>query len=65
VKYGSAAGFYAMYALGVADALYHHQDEVVRTGIETLPDAPAAAPSGSLRIFPLPGGAGAAYSLTF
>jgi tetratricopeptide (TPR) repeat protein len=64
-KYGSAAGFYAMYALGVADALYHHQDEVVRTGIETLPDAPAAARSSGLRIFPLPGGAGAAYSLTF
>ena len=62
VKYGSAAGFYAMYALGVADALYHHQDEVVRTGIETLP---APAPTGSLRIHPLQGGAGASYSLSF
>jgi len=62
VKYGSAAGFYAMYALGVADALYHHQDEVVRTGIETLPDP---APPSGLRIHPLQGGAGAAYSLRF
>ncbi len=62
VKYGSAAGFYAMYALGVADALYNHQDEVVRTGIETLP---TPAPTGSLRIHPLQGGAGASYSLSF
>lgn len=64
VKYGSAVGFYAMYALGVADALYHHQDEVVRTGIETVPNPPAAPASG-LSIHPLQGGAGAAYFLRF
>jgi hypothetical protein len=64
VKYGSAIGFYAMYALGVADALYHHQDEVVRTGIETLP-APPPAPSSGLSIHPLQGGAGAAFYLRF
>ncbi|MBF5040995.1 hypothetical protein FGE12_01225 [Aggregicoccus sp. 17bor-14] len=64
VKYGAAVGFYAMYAAGVADALYHHQDEVVRTGIETLP-APAPGVTGGLSIYPLQGGAGAALSLRF
>lgn len=39
LKLASAAGFYTIYALGVVDALYHHEDQVVRTTVETR-DAP-------------------------
>ncbi|MCE9670256.1 hypothetical protein LY474_20875 [Myxococcus stipitatus] len=35
LKLASAAGFYTIYALGVVDALYHHEDQVVRTTVET------------------------------
>jgi len=75
LKWGSAAGFYGVYAAGVADALIHHQDQVTNTHIETLSDA-SPAPSLALRqspadssprlhFFPTPGGAGAGISLAF
>jgi hypothetical protein len=72
LKIGSAAGFYTIYALGVADSLYHHDDQVVTTTIEERPAPPPSTPrskeSGSsarLRIFPTPGGLGAGLALTF
>ncbi|WNG37365.1 tetratricopeptide repeat protein [Archangium violaceum] len=73
LKWGSAAGFYAVYAVGVLDALLHHQDQVVQTHIETLPAPPAlkestpdpAPPRASLHLFPTSGGAGAGFSLAF
>lgn len=72
LKIGSAAGFYTVYALGVADSLYHHDDQVVTTTIEERPAPPPSAPrpkeSGSsarLRLFPTSGGLGAGLSLTF
>lgn len=71
LKVGSAAGFYTMYALGVADALYHHEDQVVRTTIEErpLPSDASPAPEGAsarLRLFPTSGGGlGAGLTLTF
>jgi tetratricopeptide (TPR) repeat protein len=72
LKIGSASGFYTVYALGVADALYHHQDQVVTTSIEERPTpAPRAAPaqgggpSAQLRLFPTSGGLGAGLKLTF
>lgn len=43
LKIGSAIGFYVLWAGGVADALYHHQDEVVTT--TTLPGTPLPAPT--------------------
>jgi len=64
LKWGSAVGFYAVYAAGVVDALVHHQDEVVDTRIETLP-APPPAPQTRLHLYPTPGGAGAGFSLAF
>ena len=75
LKWGSAAGFYGVYAAGVADALIHHQDQVTNTHIETLSDA-SSPPSLALRqstadssprlhFFPTPGGAGAGISLAF
>jgi hypothetical protein len=74
VKVGAAAGFYTVYALGVADALWHHQDQVVDTRIESLPtpaapktSAAPAAPAPSTRLFlsPTSGGLGAGLSVTF
>lgn len=70
VKYGSAAGFYVVYAIGVTDAVWHHQDEVITTRTEEIrvpgagsiqgpavPRAPEARtlPRGAtLRALPLP-----------
>jgi hypothetical protein len=65
LKWGSAAGFYAVYAAGVADAVVHHEDQVVDTHIETLPAAPAPAPRARLNLYPTPGGAGAGFTLAF
>ncbi|MBM7115956.1 hypothetical protein [Archangium primigenium] len=64
LQLGAAIGFYAVYAAGVVDALVHHQDEVVETSIETLPEPPAA-PRARLHLFPTAGGAGAGFSLAF
>ncbi len=76
LKWGSAAGFYAVYAAGVVDALVHHRDQVVvDTRIETLPtSAPPPEPREStpdaplrarLNVYPTPGGAGAGFTLAF
>jgi hypothetical protein len=70
LKIGSAAGFYSVYALGVADALYHHDDQVVTTTIEERPAPPStpardSGPSAQLRLFPTSGGLGAGLTLTF
>lgn len=51
LKIGSAIGFYVLWAGGVADSLYHHQDQVVTTsfvpGPATDATPPGAAPSAS------------------
>lgn len=77
LKIGSAAGFYTVYALGVSDALYHHEDQVVTTTIEERPSPPGSTPapaptpktgggpSAQLRIFPTSGGLGAGLTLHF
>jgi tetratricopeptide (TPR) repeat protein len=76
LKYGAASGFYTVYALGVADALWHHQDQVVGTHIEALPaplpassppatPEPAPPPSARLFLSPSAGGLGAGLSVTF
>jgi len=66
LKWGSAAGFYAVYAAGVLDALLHHQEQVVHTRIETLPSTPdPATPRASLHLYPTSGGAGAGFTLAF
>ncbi|AKQ65977.1 Tetratricopeptide repeat domain protein [Myxococcus hansupus] len=79
LKLGSAAGFYAIYAVGVVDALYHHEDQVVRSTVEPRADAPpsesppssrvvrAAAPKTHARVglYPTPGGLGAGLTLSF
>jgi tetratricopeptide (TPR) repeat protein len=71
LKWGSAMGFYALYTAGVVDALVQHQEQVVETSIEEIPSPPPpAAPADTalkarLHILPLPGGAGAGFSLAF
>jgi hypothetical protein len=59
LKLGSAIGFYVLWAGGVADALYHHQDEVVTTrelspgGVPSAPSAsPILPPAASLSLTP-------------
>ncbi len=72
-KYISAGLFYLLYGLGVADALFHHEDEVITTTvIDAPPTAPQPKPSGlapqnTLRpdLYALPGGAGAGFTFQF
>jgi hypothetical protein len=65
LKIGSAIGFYVVWAGGVADALYHHQDQVVTTtlapagatptgAVEVPAPAPATVPSSTLSVLPTP-----------
>lgn len=71
LKLSSAAGFYTIYALGVVDALYHHEDQVIRTTVEPRPSPPspprANASSTSTRVglYSLAGGLGAGLTHTF
>ncbi|OJH36784.1 hypothetical protein [Cystobacter ferrugineus] len=63
INWYSALGFYGVYALGVVEALWRHQDEVVSTRIETPPDP--AAPRARLHLVPTSGGASAGFTLSF
>jgi hypothetical protein len=72
-KYISGGLFYAVYAFGVVDSVYHHRDQRVSTQVieRPRPAAPAApvssrqgrSPSGYL--YPLAGGMGAGLTLSF
>ncbi|MFZ5471765.1 MAG: hypothetical protein ACOZIN_20240 [Myxococcota bacterium] len=65
VKYASGAAFYTVYAYGVVDSIYHHQDEVVTEHFVPLA-APVSAPNGAQPfLFPTPGGLGAGFRLNF
>lgn len=64
LKLGSGGAFYAVYALGVADALYHHEDEVVHTRQENRPTTATAA-QGGLQLLPSLGRSGAGLTLRF
>ncbi len=66
-KYSAGGAFYVAWALGVADALWHHQDEVVTTQTLRL-NAVSPAPKTQaprLFLFPTSGGIGAGLSLNF
>jgi hypothetical protein len=80
LKLSSAAGFYTIYALGVVDALFHHEDQVIRTTVEPRADKPPPSPSPSpasparaeapdasarLGLYPTSGGLGAGLTLIF
>lgn len=69
VKYASGIAFYTAWAVGVADALLKHEDEVVTIETKRLdPAAPvpaAAKPEPKVFFFPTAGGLGAGVSLRF
>ena len=70
LKIGASLGFYLVWAGGVADAIYHHQDEVVTTTTEQAPASeplPPTRPTADARaglIF-VPHGAGAGLTVHF
>lgn len=66
-QYISGGTFYAVYALGVLDALLHHRDEVVSESVVEIPgpSQPAPAPPAKTFHYPSPGGLGAGLTLTF
>ncbi|MFO0596005.1 MAG: tetratricopeptide repeat protein [Myxococcaceae bacterium] len=64
LKYGTGIAFYALWALGIGDAIWHHQDEIITERREPLPAA--KPPTTQLRIYPTPGGGiGAGVSVGF
>ncbi|MHB8873414.1 MAG: hypothetical protein ACYC8T_06975 [Myxococcaceae bacterium] len=44
VKYGSAGAFWTVYAFGVVEAIYHHQDEVVTNSVDQVSVPPMPRP---------------------
>lgn len=62
LKFGTGIAFYSLWALGIAEAIWHHQDEVVTE--QRVPTQPPK-PSASLRIFPTQGGLGAGVTIRF
>jgi hypothetical protein len=60
LKYGSGIAFYALWALGIGEAIWHHQGEVV-----TEKQITASKPTARVRIFSAPGGLGAALTIVF
>lgn len=66
LKLSSGIGFYALWALGIGDAIWHHQPTVVTETQELVtPPSPAVAPGARLRIFPVNGGLGAGVQIGF
>lgn len=69
-KTASGIGFYSLWAIGVAEALWHHKAEVVTTQTKRLDELggiPSAAKpeAPQLFLFPTAGGVGAGLSLRF
>jgi hypothetical protein len=68
LKLGSAIGFYLLWAGGVADAIYHHQDQVVSTTVETAPKSTPPSkvqPTAHLELMLVPHGAAGGLTVHF
>ncbi|MEW5740468.1 MAG: hypothetical protein AB1938_16190 [Myxococcota bacterium] len=66
LKLSSGIGFYVLWALGIGDAIWHHQPTVVTETQEPAPRPAPSAPTGvRLRIFPTNGGLGAGVHVGF
>jgi tetratricopeptide (TPR) repeat protein len=70
LKYASGATFYAAWAAGSVDALWHHRDEVVSVESKRLeevaaPISPSRDEGPRLFLFPISGGVGAGFNLRF
>ncbi|MBL8954163.1 MAG: hypothetical protein JNK82_25525 [Myxococcaceae bacterium] len=63
-KLSSGIAFYVVAALGIVDALFHHQREVV-TYESAKPNEVISPSAPKLNFYPLPGGAGAGLSFSF
>ena len=66
----SGGGFYLAWALGVFDALWHHQDQIVTTETKRLDEITSSTPgpktlSPRFFLFPTSGGIGAGFSIRF
>ena len=60
LQFGTGIAFYALWALGVGDAVWHHEAETVTETKRPLPK-----PTARLRIFPTNGGVGAGVTIGF
>ena len=64
LKYGTGIAFYALWAVGAGDAVWHHQDKTITETQE--PRVPSAkVPTARLKIYPTPGGLGAGVTIGF
>ena len=57
LKMSTGIAFYSLWALGIGEAIWHHQSEVVTEYQETV--------TPKLSIFPTQGGMGAGFTLSF
>ncbi|MDP2272323.1 MAG: hypothetical protein Q8N23_29175 [Archangium sp.] len=64
LKYGTGIAFYALWAIGVGDAIWHHQDSITTETREPRVPAPKA-PTAHFKIYPTPGGLGAGVTIGF
>lgn len=62
IKYATGAAFYALWAIGAGEAIWHHQDEVVT---EQKVPVKATTPSAQFRLYPAVGGIGAGLTIRF
>ena len=61
MKFGTGAAFYVLWAAGIAEALFHYEDETVtETKVPAQP-----LPAASFKVFPTNGGMGAGVSVRF
>jgi tetratricopeptide (TPR) repeat protein len=66
LQLSSGAGFYVLWALGIGEALWHHQPETVEETQAPARPAPTPAPTGvRLQLFPSNGGLGAGVQFRF
>ncbi len=66
LKYSTGGVFYLGWALGVVDAIFHHQAEItVETQQQLAPPTAPAGPKVQLDLFPTPGGLGGGLTIGF
>jgi hypothetical protein len=66
LKLSTGIGFYVLWALGIVDALFHHQPTTVTETKEPAPSPAPSAPTGvRLRLFPTAQGLGAGLLFAF
>ncbi len=64
LKYGTGIAFYALWAVGIGDAVWHHQDETITETKEPISPA-TKVPTARFKIYPTPGGFGAGVTIGF